>query len=388
MQSAEQALPEPPSRDELLRHLRSSGSSPHISRAIIEVGLLIDTDLELQQELVRRYLTAGETMLGMEMLIVLSHSRTLRPSVVIEAYAGTTNDRVSALWSACLLLAGLPDEDGEAALFMRGVLESEELSEETEVLVRAALANVGHRDGDNVATIKAHLAKQTDAGCGAMEVIALCGAGEWVDDEVIALLKEYLSASGEVEDKQAMAAIALGAIGPRAASAKAALEQRLTRRRRFRSDDNANELFVYYMALAQIDPARSRNHLRAAFRTIMAGFSRTSNACMLYASLTMDDEMVERVIGLIDDRSDLVAKGALRQLYNMPFSARHAVPRVLEVLQSRRSEQVRGDAAYVLVVLGDTSLVPRLREIGERTPDTLSELEYTISVLTFDESLR
>jgi hypothetical protein len=340
-------------------------------RAIVELGLVVDEDPAISLLLIDHLRRDDHFFFQILVLDALAHSRTLRASDVVETFGRE---------------AGGPQRNLEYALAVLGRMQlaRENLPLRLKGEVRVALAAIGYKDTGNIKVITEALADKTEMSEGVLRMMALTSADKWADEDIIRLVGTYLVPDdGQMSDRQFDAVSALARLGSKAAAAARRVNKHVKAMEK--EEDGAQ----WYNERVAYGSGRRREHLENALPLIERGWDHTMGAVLLSAAGQMSPETAEAIIGMLQKQEDTVVIGALKTLGLQPFSARHAAPAILDILKSERSEDVRSEAAAVLSLLGDMSLVPALKELLAKEPEVGSfvrdNMEETIATLTFDE---
>jgi hypothetical protein len=350
-------------------------------RAVQELGGLVTTSQSARKALIHALADPSLDYYHMDVVNVFASLEGARIAEML-AGLGFAPDP-----DAVMVLAGLALPRTQAAAdFLLEQLEKEKGSRR-EVAIRALLANLGH-DGENIRVLRSEFAKRSDGAILAAHVVGLVGAGDWVDEEFIDGLLNWLAPEIPDADACADASLMLARVGPRAKAAVAPLKRLLSKR----DEDTylGTMRIIWGFSLARIDPTNRKQYLKRGLK----GFTGNHTDWHGLADVTFNlaPDMLAAVVSLLEDEDPEVVRGAAEALYASGLRAEAAVPRLVRILEQRTDEQwedVRKSAAWALRLVGQASCLPKMEVLlrKEEAWRVRDSLESTIKVLRFFSGL-
>jgi hypothetical protein len=259
----------------------------------------------------------------------------------------------------------------EAMPVLRAKLAAARTPPRTKAQIRVVLANLGDRSMENLAAILTDLRRDSQTRMATLQIMALTNARDWVTDDIINELAERPTP---------VAALTLGALGKRAASAAKLLAA-------FQQDHIANRSatqVVYGLALARVDP-KQRD---VALRRLCKNYFHTSDLGLLILALyppyvLVDAEISKHLAQLVRDKDSDVTRGALQLLADARLAAREAAPSVLTFVRGTADTKRRAGAARVLARIADYSLLPKLKGAAdiEKSAEVRHALQATVKFI-------
>lgn len=230
--------------------------------------------------------------------------------------------------------------------------------------MRVALANMGHRPSALLHAIAEDINTRGKLGDEStqnyvLRCLAAAGVQGWMDN----MLARQIVGLGEASGNTGLfALLALGTAGTNSSAALPFLEKLEEKARTGKADSGLRRVlgFTRY----RIDPERPKDILRANISFWGARTDPSDGAVMMWIIYTlMDDEMRERVIGLLADPDDRVRYGAASVVAYIGRPAAKAVPGLIALVREAQVPQVRMICSLALGTTAAKTDVPELQKL-------------------------
>ena len=345
-------------------------------RAAEELGELAQNDARAARDLVKALFARTYYEANVERVLVRNAalSDEVTAAAVLNAYKSVGDVADSQLDCLLIVLARMAGRAKTAVPFLRQELQ-EPHEPRSEGQIRVALANVGWDSQENIARIEEGLMAVAErreeggepvapeakpVGQGALMMMAFSTPGKWVTQRIVALLSRCLEVD-DVDDGT-FAVSALGHLSERARPVLAQLKSHLNAAAS--NPDRAAKAIACGFAIAEIDPSESAAAMRAVAKC--AGSERVDPhglyAILLLETDQMPEELMRELVILVDDRDEIVATGAAIALSCAGARAHDAVPGLLRIVKSARSQKLRRNAAMALSCVATPADVRALEE--------------------------
>lgn len=373
--------------DRILMTAIESTDWPVQRRAIQELQGTLDHN-PLSRKALIRYLFSSDvdpTWDLLEITKVLARAEQPPVSELMNAFR-SGNSSYENLEKLLVVLGRMGPNAKPAVPFLLEQFDKHREDPEIEGSIRVVLANIGYESNENLATILSDIRNRTDTGKAEVRMMALVGAEEWVNDEIIEELVKWLDLQDESEEP-AFAAIALGSLGQRAKPAAANLKKLVE----FVWQDEyyCTYRIIYGLSLAKIDPPKSGEALRGVLKYMGSEYfgNHTDFAAMAMVDSLIDTHIIKEIVKALDHRDPAVVGGATWMLLGIGLDAREYTPKVLKILKENPDEDLREVSARALGYMADPHDIPTLEAIlkKEQSEFVRDEITDTIRIIRLEE---
>lgn len=374
-------------------------------------GLLIDSDLAVQQQAIRGLADAGTT--NQQALQILSRflfscrcsgaimhdvaqglARAGESSVsqVVDAYQEAT-DFPDRLERVLLVIGHVGPQARTAVPFLKERLAEAEGNLEVSGAIRALLANFSEGTQGDVDELCSDLANLTPRGRGTAGMLLAVGGGSWVTADVVRSIGKRLA---KPEDESSIeAAKILAALGEIAKPARQDLLSLAVAVRKH-GELSPGYRIIYRvlldLAIAQIDAKERSGALQdlARFSGPNGNIGRLGRVELQEGTRVMSRALKDGILKLLDDQDPEVVLGAIEMLITIGCPIREAAPQLLEIARKNIDARVRERAFAALADVADPGVIPALETLAakQESESIHTQIGKTIRLLRVREKVR
>ena len=368
-------------------------------RAIEELGQAVK-DNKIAQKVLIEYLF-NDTYFATDVIVVGALSRS--DSSVVKQIIKKCDDSNSVhrhrnLEKAIFVFGRMGTKAKGSIPFLLEQLDKYKEDPEMEGYIRVVLANVGYKSGENLKTIDVDIRNKTTRGKAEVVQMSRCGAGEWVTDEVIQGLVNWIDVKDVNEKMYAKSdiylygSLALASIGPKAQVAQSIMKKHLRYADMF--CESCTLPIMYEIALTKIAPqkADAEESLKKVMRCMDHRYNERwdhTTGLAVDESCYLFDVNVMKFAGkcLEDDHDPILLCGALRILGWIGLDAKKYVPNVITILKKNSDEECRRIAAKSLGGMADPCDIQQLESAfqKEQSYGVKAEITESIRILRLEE---
>jgi hypothetical protein len=214
---------------------------------------------------------------------------------------------------------------------------------------------------------------------------ALVGPGGWVDDSSVRSLEEWAKQPA-TDPAPALAAWVLSQCGETFRDSAGGIKQVLSAAKaRTKAEDSSHVLFA--LSICQLDPKETQI-LREVLASLGSdGWTHDADGNVSIVAPRMQPALVQAIEGLLEDSDPRVVRGSMRILSHVGLGSINAGRRMIGIIESHASEDLKVEAARTLGYVAPCS---QLREIEtllktEKSQAVREQLQRTIKVMNLDE---
>lgn len=361
------------SKDSDLRH-----------RAIRELGWAAQSNPKAREVLTRRLLRPADLNMSDDFALVQALSRMKnQPAAEVIATICKAGWNKRPIEPALSVIGALGSKGKKAVPLLVAQLGKDDTAPEIQGRVMAVLANLGIERGKYGKLISSDIRARNERGSGAMGMMADIGAGEWVNNVVIAELAKLLG-SPEEEDS-AFAAIAIASRGKRGKVAKRQLQMAL---RTAQASESSSLRIIYGTCLAKIDPAKGESYMREVLDYLSREDAHTDEAALYSVGVLFDGEITKHVIQMLADKDPKVVKGAILTVMVIGICDDDARDPLLTIAKDSPHDHLRQEAGRALRFIGRVTDTPRLEAMlsVEKSEHARQAMREAIRIMRLEES--